>query len=156
MPESGVHPLLTSAGGEPFATGASRYVDARPGLREPQPRIYVKFRPAGIDLPFLALLDTGAHFCILEREILELVRDQLSEKLDELALQTAYGLLHGELYLVPIVLLAEEGEHLEIDMTIFISPAWQGPSFLGYSRALEHSRFAIDPQSNRYYFGPLA
>ena len=155
MPDSDVPSLLTYNVGAPFATGSSRFLDARPGRREPHPRIYVKFHPAGIDVPFLALLDTGAHFCILEHEIVDFIEDGLTERLDELTLQTAYGLMQGELYIYPIVLLAEEGEHLEVDMNVFISQAWRGPSFLGYSRAMEHSRFAIDPPSNRYYFGPL-
>jgi len=146
-------PLFSEAE-DSFAVGASRYWDAYPGIRESQPRIYVKFRPYGTELPFLALLDTGGHFCFLNRDVAALIRDQLTDRLREFVLRTAYGPIHGDLYLHTIELVAEEGESLEITSTVFVSPEWRGPSFLGYSGALEHLRFAIDPRKNRFYFGP--
>ncbi|MCP4660388.1 MAG: hypothetical protein GY856_33725, partial [bacterium] len=54
--------------------GRSLYRDSHPTLRESQPRIYVKFRPAGVPIVFWALLDTGAHFCLLNEEVAGLVQ----------------------------------------------------------------------------------
>ena len=138
-----------------FAVGISRYLDAYPGFREAQPRIYVKFRPSGLEDPILALLDTGGHFCILNHEIVPLIRDQLTYRLDELVLHTARGPIRGELYILRIELIAEEGTSLEIDSTAFISPEWRAPNFIGYSGVLDRLRFAIDPRTNLFYFGSL-
>ena len=59
--------------------GAAEYFDSHPDLPESHARIYVKFRPEGVDrsIVFLALLDTGGLYCILNQDIAELVRDDL-------------------------------------------------------------------------------
>ncbi len=54
-----------------------------------------------------------------------------------------------------IRLIADVGEPLDIDSTVFIPPDWRAPSILGYTGALDRMRFAVDPQVNRFYFGPL-
>ncbi len=59
--------------------GASEYLDAHPDFREAEPRIYVKFRPGGTETSYLGLLDTGAHYCILAREIVHSIEDHLTE-----------------------------------------------------------------------------
>ncbi len=155
MTDAAGFPALPEGAAGPFATGSSRYLDARPGFDEPEPRIYVKFRLAGVELPFLALLDTGAHFCILNRDVSELIQDQLTNRLREVTLRTAHGPGRGELYRYPIQLLADEGENLDVTATVFVSPDWQAPSFFGYSGFLDRVRFGIDPRSNGFYFGPL-
>lgn len=151
------HRLLfdTDASESAFAVGISRYLDAYPGQREAQPRIYVKFRPPGIADPLLALLDTGGHFCILNHEVVPLIRDQLTHRLDESVLHTARGPIRGELYILTLELIAERGANLIIDSTAFISPEWRAPNFLGYSGVLDRVRFAIDPRTNLFYFGSL-
>ena len=53
-------------------------------------------------------------------------------------------------------MLADIGESLDIEATLLISPDWLGPSFLGYLGALDRLRFAIDPQSSRFYFSALS
>ncbi len=151
------HRILISAESSErsFAAGTSRFLDAYPGIRETQPRIYVKIRPVGTDDPILALLDTGGHFCILNRDVVPLIRDRLTDRLDELVLNTARGPVRGELYILRIELIAEQGAGLEIDSTVFISPEWQAPNFIGYSGVLDRLGFAIDPRQNLFYFGPL-
>lgn len=140
---------------EPFASGASAYLDTIPGQPEPYPRIYAQFRPEGIvsELSFLALVDTGAHFCILNAGVANLIQDQLGESIGEIVLRTAYGLVEGRLYTHRIQLIADQGDHLSFDCTIFLSPDWRGSNFLGYVGALERLRFAVDCPKNRFYFG---
>jgi len=140
---------------EPFVTAASGYLDAHPNFEDPQPRIYVKFRPAGAKNPYVALLDTGAHYCVLAREIADSIRDHLTESIGETIFRTAQGLVRGDLYAHTVTLLAERGKPLDIDSVLFISPDWQAPSFLGYVGVLDRMRFAVDPRWNRFYFGPL-
>ncbi len=59
----------------------------------------------------------------------------------------------GALYRVPVKLLADEGEPLQMEATVFLSPDWQGPNFIGYEGLLQRIRFAVDPQANQFYFG---
>lgn len=146
--------LLTPSG-EPFTTSGSEYLDGYPGLDEDRPRIYVKFRPEGTPASYLALLDTGGHFCILSQEVIRLVEDQLTDSLGEMVLRTAHGPVPGELYMLRIQLVGEMGDHLGVDAVVFIAPDWQGPNFLGYSGMLDRLRFAIDPRFNHFYFGDL-
>jgi predicted aspartyl protease len=126
-----------------------------PGFRESQPRIYVKFRAAGSDSSFLALVDTGAHYCILNTTAADVVGDQLGESFDLFVVETARGRLRGKLYRHTITLIAQEGESLDIDSIIFVPPDWEGPCFLGYAGTLEYARFAINPAANRFHFGGL-
>ena len=146
---------MTSPDNDFFAEGRARYFDGHPGIREAQPRIYVKFRPAGSDASFLALLDTGAHYCILNTTAAELVGDQLVDNLGEFAVQTARGLIRGDLYRHTITLVAQEGESLDLDAVIFVPPDWEAPCYLGYAGALQFARFAIDPRYNLISFGAL-
>ncbi len=142
---------------EPFALGAAQYWDADPELKELQSRIYVRFRPEGVEpkRSFLALFDTGAHYCILNAGVVDLIRDQLSEPLGPMKLQTAHGPVWGQLHRHRIQLVAEAGKDLVVDSTVFIPPDWRAPCFLGYTGMLDRLRFAINPQTNRFYFGPL-
>ena len=133
----------------------SRYQDSHPGYREAQPRIYVKFRLEGADFSFWALLDTGAHFCLLNEAAASSLRGGLTEGLGRITLRTSYGPIEGNLYRHRITLIAEVGQSLDIDATVFIPPGWQGPCFLGYAGVLERVRFAIDPRTNQFGFGSL-
>ncbi len=137
----------------PVYSGAATYYDAFPNVRETEPRIYVEFRPQGLAASFLALLDTGAHYCILSPDVREAVEDLLTDHLGRQTLRTSRGSIAGELYILPIQLLAEEGEHLDLEVIAFVSEEWQGQSFLGYTGVLDRLCFGIDPHANRFYFG---
>jgi hypothetical protein len=142
--------------GELFTTGVSEYFDLRPGIQEPQSRIYVQILPEGAKQASLALLDTGGLYTVLNTALASSLRGHLTGGLGEVGLRTAYGVIRGELYTHRITLIAEAGQYLDIESTVFVSPEWNVPSFLGYTGALDRVRFAIDPSSNRFYFGPLA
>ena len=146
---------LPSDSGGPFYSGAATYHDAFPDGRETKPRIYVELRPLGVDNSFLALLDTGGHYCILSPDVRESVEDRLTDFLGQEKLRTAHGLLRGELFILPIQLLADEGEHLDLEVVAFAAPDWHGSSFMGYTGVLDRLRFAIDPHTNRFYFAAL-
>ncbi len=124
-----------------------------PDVRETEPRIYVEFRPQGIATSFLALLDTGAHYCILSPDVRETVEDRLTDHLGQQRLRTSRGSIDGELYILPIQLLADTGEHLDLEVIAFVAEEWQGQSFLGYAGVLDRLSFGVDPHVNRFYFG---
>ena len=52
-------------------------------------------------------------------------------------------------------LVAEDGESVEIEATVFVSPEWREGNFIGYSGLLERIRFAVDPDTNSFIFGAL-
>ena len=64
--------------------------------------------------------------------------------------------IHGKLIRTPLTILADEGDSLEVDATVFISSEWQHGNFLGYAGLLERIRFAVDPQTNGFYFGRIS
>ena len=104
---------------------------------------------------FWALLDTGAHFCLLNETVTGFVRDQLVDGLGTFVVRTAYGSLEGELFRHGITLVAEVGKSVDIEATVFVPPGWKGPCFLGYSGALDRIRFAIDPRDSLFSFSPI-
>lgn len=148
-------PGILFRSGEPFAIGACRYLDAHPGREEPLARIYVRLQLEGLPTEFLALLDTGGHYCLLNEEMANLVREHLTAPLGEVTLRTAFGPIRGELFLHRLRAIAEEGDSLDIEVTVFIPTGWQGPSILGYTGGLDRIRFAVDPEANCLYVGPL-
>ncbi len=136
-----------------FAIGVSEYADTRPGIEEPLSRVYVPFQPEGTAIWQLALVDTGGHFFIPSPDVLASIRKDLTDSFDRTSLMTAQGRIHGELYRHHLVLIAAEGEDLDVDATVFVSSEWNGPSIFGYTGMLERIRFAVDPENNLFYFG---
>ncbi len=136
--------------------GASEYLDSHPDLPEGHARIYVKFRPQGVssDVFFLALLDTGGIYCILNEDIADLIHDHLTDRLDRVTIRTARGPVRGDLYTHEITLIAEIGQPLAVEATVFIAPGWSAPSILGYTGMVERIRCALDPSRNRIYVAP--
>jgi hypothetical protein len=70
-------------------------------------------------------------------------------------LSTRLGLIRGDLYRIPLVLFADDGQDLGVDATVLLSPDWTGPNFLGYQGLLQRIRFAVDPETNLFYFGQI-
>ncbi len=131
------------------------YLDSHPEIREQHPRIYVKIRPAGTEFAFWALLDTGAHFCLLNASVAAVVRDHLKDSLGTFRVQTARGPLEGRLYRLNMTLVAEVGASLTFDATVFVPPDWHGPCFLGYTGALERMCCTLNPGKNQILFSSL-
>jgi hypothetical protein len=67
--------------------------------------------------------------------------------------------LEGSLIRLNITLVAELGENLTVDATTFVPDSeavWDNfPCFIGLSGFLERIRFAIDPNTDTFYFGSL-
>ena len=82
-------------------------------------------------------------------------RGTLSPVLERVALSTRLGIFHGSLYRVPLRIDADEGETLDVEATVFLSPDWDGPNFVGYQGLLQRTRLVIDPETNLFYFGQI-
>lgn len=140
-------------GKEEFSTGRAPFSDAADERFSATAKIWIAVRhPNRPAVPFFAEVDTGAPYAIL--------RPELATELglfdadgEEYRTLTAFGTVVGKLVRTGLVILAEEGRELEIDATVLVSGAWQGPNLLGLS-VLERARFAIDPATHSFHFGP--
>ncbi len=65
------------------------------------------------------------------------------------------GMIQGALYREMLRIPADEGEPLDVEASVFLSPDWRGPNFIGYQGLLQRIRFAVDPGENLFYFGQL-
>ena len=71
----------------------------------------------------------------------------------QITLSTRHGNIDGRLEEAALTILAEEGDSLDVNATVFVSQQWPGHTFLGYTGLLERIRFALDPQASNLYFG---
>ncbi len=149
-------PTLLTADHLPFTVGVATYYDsAKSELIPSEPRIYVRIELPEVGIETLAMVDTGAPWCILERPLAEAVEDRFFDLDQEVVLSTRLGRISGRLYSGTVILIPEEGAELSIQATFFLSPEWTGGNFLGYLGCLDRFRSALDPQENCFYFGPL-
>jgi hypothetical protein len=105
--------------------------------------------------PVLAMLDTGAPWCMFNPQVGEYIQRNFEPVSDTVLLSTRIGTFSGSLYRVPLIFTAIESEQVDIDATVFVSPHWAGGNFLAYEGLLQRIRFAVDPEENLFYFGPL-
>jgi hypothetical protein len=146
-------PMLLLAG-DGFSSGRAAFLDSMPSTPGRSARIYVKVAVQGIDETFLALLDTGAEWSVIDREIAE-----------EIGLAEADGqpmtMLHkdgptpGKLVRTVVTMIADEGTALDVDATVFVPDnSWPaGKKVIGYCGFLEKIRLGLDSQNNDVYFG---
>ena len=145
--------MLHWSAGSTFAAGRSRYLDFDENQGEPaEARIHVRVEFDGAVV--LALLDTGAVWSVVDAELADelgfFARDGEPKTLTSRA-----GKFEGRLVRAVTRLVAEEGESVEIEATVFVSPEWRAGNFIGYSGLLERIRFAVDPDTNSFLFGAL-
>lgn len=101
----------------------------------------------------LALLDTGASWSVLNVEVAEEL-ELLNAHGTPLAMSTRLGRIEGKLVRTAATLVAEDGDSVGVDATVFVSHEWRQPTIIGYSGLLERIRFAIDPDTKSFVFGP--
>jgi predicted aspartyl protease len=144
---------MLSLGDTPFSSGRAEYEDALP-QNPGRASIYVRVTVEGMEQPFLALLDTGAEYSVLAREIAEEVGLDAADGQDT-ALSYRGGIARGRLVRTNVRVLADEGDDLVVDATVFIPDEhWPtGRNFIGYTGFLERIRVGLDPQNNDIYFG---
>jgi predicted aspartyl protease len=137
---------------EDFTTGRAAYLDQSLTSHESTPKIFVKLQIPPLPETRLAQLDTGAAWTVLDSATAEEL-GLLECEGEEVRLKTKGGTFRGRLVRQALTLLADEGDHLEVEATVFVAPDWPYGSFLGYSGLLENIRIALDPGANHFYFG---
>ncbi|HEX5716035.1 MAG TPA: hypothetical protein VF179_07745, partial [Thermoanaerobaculia bacterium] len=101
----------------------------------------VKF--AGLSGVWTAQVDTGAAYSILEVDV-SAALGLFDLKGSWTRVTTRFGVLGGQLIHLPVTLVADEGESLDLDAPFFVSPEWRGGTFLGYTGLLDRIRIALD------------
>ena len=139
---------------EDFSSGRAAFLDSLPATHNRSARVYVRVAVPGLEETFLALLDTGAEWSILDREVAEQVGIADAEG-DTITLRHKDGATPGKLIRTTVTMIADEGVGLDVDATVFVPDgAWpSGRNFIGYSGFLETIRIGLDPQRNDVYFG---
>ena len=138
----------------PSTTGQATYRDFDPENSLRKRGLYVRVvLPDSSDASLYALIDTGTPYCVFNTALIENLGLPLDEG-EKIVLWTAYGPFEDTVQRVMIRLLAEQGESLNIDASVFVAADWHLGNFLGYTGFLERLRFAVDPGTNTFYFGP--
>ena len=145
---------MLTLNGIPFTTGRATYRDLHPTNVSGKSAIYVQVvLPIQPGVSFYAMVDTGSPYCIFDTEIAEALGFSFNDG-ESIQLRTPYGEITGTIQRLMISLVAEQGDSLEIDASVFVTDDWRHGNFLGYSGLLERIRFAFDPETNSFYFGP--
>ncbi len=134
-----------------FTTGRSRY-EERPG-RGGELKIFVRIKAPGWSEVIDAQFDTGAAWSMLDREVAEEL-GLLNGEGEAKEISTWRGTFRGQLKRVPVLLLADHGDSLHIEATVWVSRDWEAGNFLGYRGFLERVCFGIDPADRTFHFGP--
>lgn len=138
--------------GELFTSGRCSFLDQHPKFPEPSAKVFVQVKFTGLTGTWIAQVDTGAAYSILEVDAAAAL-GLLGLKEPWTRLSTRLGTLNGQLIRLPVTLVADHGESLELEAMFFVSPDWRGGSFLGYTGFLDRLRFALDSPANLFYFG---
>lgn len=144
--------MLNTSDGAQFATGRARFFDEDASALEGTAKIFVKIEPSNLGSPILAQLDTGCPWSIIKPEIAEAIK-LTDEEGQPQSLSTRFGTVDGQLKRTSITILADDGNSIDVEATVFVPTEWTAGNFLGYCGLLERVRFALDPQENFFYFG---
>ena len=146
--------MLRRDDGIPFSVGRAKFADLSDAQEEGSAKIFVKIGTASSSSPVPALLDTGAAWSVLDKELAEEL-ELLGGEGEQVPMSTRLGRFTGRLERTRIDILADEGESITVDATVWVSEQWPGGTFVGYQGLLERIRFAIDPSDNSFYFAGL-
>jgi hypothetical protein len=114
-----------------------------------------------LDQPVYALLDTGAEWSVVGGEWLREIAAQTEPTQTKLKMSMRLGVLEGALYRLRITLVADEGEDVVVEGTIFGAPGWSLEPVIGFRGCLERLRLAIEPPMDAesdgwLYFGRVS
>ena len=151
--------FLSFADGEPFATGVTEYVYQPATPQDSFPRLILNVEFEGISSS--AILDTGAPYAICAPSVARRLALTPQQSLEKIRMIIRGVSVEGDLFRLAIRFVTLYGGDMDVDATVFVlgpesEESWGDlPSFIGLSGCLERMRFAVDPTSDSFYFGPL-
>lgn len=150
---------LTWPDGRPFATGATAYQYRPATAQERTPRITLEVAIDGVETH--AMVDTGGIYLVCHPRLATQLRLEPAEAISgPQVLLFRRAVVQGRLYRLTLTLLAQEGDDVVLQATAFVpelqeEESWGDlPSILGFYGCLECIRFAIDPRTEIFFFGP--
>jgi len=144
---------------EPFSTGMATYLYRPATAEETSPRILLQIQ-VGEQL-ISAFVDTGSPYFLCDPEVASTLGLSPEDALGSETIRFRKERLNGKIHRFPVIFLAEAGENLPVEATMFVpdltnDQVWGDfPSIIGLSGCLERLRFAVDPSNDRFYFGAL-
>jgi hypothetical protein len=151
--------MLLLPDGRSFSNAYTTYTYKTATVQETSPRIFLQVSIEGIDTE--AFVDTGAPYVICRHQVAQALNldPDYGERIENFELRGTR--LNGRLYRLTVTILAEAGENMPVDATVFVpdlqpNQEWDRfPSILGLTSFLDRIRFAVDPAEDRFYFGCL-
>lgn len=148
--------LLQFADGEPFATGAAHYSAPASGPAARRISLQVELG----DQLTTAFVDTGSPLLVCHPDLASLLDFDNAEALEVKEVFYRGKWVEGFIHRAELTLLADEGNPLYVNASVFIPDPKQDfvddffpSSLLGMRNCLESIRFAIDPSNETFYFG---
>lgn len=143
--------------GQTFTVGVLSYVDEDPDRRRPHASIYIpiniRLAPNGT-FAVLAFLDTGAPYFIVGPDVIDALELEPKTPAAQIEMNTRLGTKRGFLDKIDLIIPAEDGDSLSLEVTVFACPEWTAGVFLGYEGCMSNFNFAVQPQANQFHFGP--
>ena len=140
-----------------FATGYPSNVYDEPTSGETKSRLVLRVAIEGRQT--LAMVDTGGVYLFCMPSLARDLGLHAAEALGEQTLIFREERVRGTLHRLTLTIFTEEGEDTELDTTAFVPhPTYENvpelPSILGLQGCLDRLRFAFDPKTDTFYFGP--
>ena len=150
---------LFFADGRPFVTGLQSHVFYAPTPAEPKARLVLRVVLEGLTTQ--AMVDTGGLYLFCMPSVARALNLDATQALGAQTILFRDERVQGTLHRLTLTLLAEDGEDMQIDVTAFVPDASyesvpELPSILGLHGCLERARFAFDPSTDTFYFGPAS
>jgi hypothetical protein len=108
-----------------------------------------------------AVVDTGGLYLICNPELRDLVNPDPANSLGTGQVKVQGVTISGTIHRLSLTLQAITGESLSLEVTALMpdpqSPLlWDLPAYMGMFGCLERMRFAVDPNTDIFYFGSLS
>lgn len=153
--------LLHDAHGGPWATGGARLLaDFTVGSHVLPLAVYCRL--GGKAPMHAALVDTGATWTVVPRDLIEELEVPVDDLQMKVRIESRFGSHSGTVVGLHVTLLAEPGRGVDLDVTgarAVMVEGWPGPTVLGFHGVLEIVRLGIDPGARDgdgvLYFGPV-
>lgn len=110
------------------------------------------------DITTSAFIDTASPYVVCSPEVAQVINIDPSEAIEKINYNIRGNKVPGGLYRLSITLIAEKGDSLSLNPTVFVphdvdQEAWDSyPTVLGLITFLELLRFAIDFSEQKFYF----
>ena len=138
----------------PIFTGKQTFQDDNPKYERSSSSVYLPLmlEIEGLPIEMLALVDTGAPYCIFDPEVAEMLNIHHDDGMPEVV-KSRMGTKPGSLHTVRVTIPAEQGDALSLDAMVFVPEEWTAGPFVGFSGLLQRISFAVTPHDNQFYFG---